>query len=246
MHGQDFLPPGSYFQHQVVLRPKHFAYAGSLGSYSRSQLSVEEMDWAFGETIYRFATQILSGKTVTETQRATVKVPASWWQHLKKTAGDWHAAWVQKPHAAWRLFILLADVIIVPAAALIPWFLRRHPVRYAELVAEVRFSRDTLYPGADVSLPHDRFGAPVMYETIQIGHDHDYPAVSGPWELEDYGPARFLERREIISEVMRSPEIASRGMGSFGGADYGSVLGVLDWLGQHGVSVDQLVARSAL
>ena len=231
--------PG-YFQRQMQLTPKQFGY---VGSYSRELLQAEEMrDRAFGEMALRFTTSILSGRTVTDKQRASVKVPASWWQHLKKTAGDWHAAWLQKEHKAWRLFILLLDIIIVPAVALIPWFLRRHPVRYAELTAEVRFSRDTLYPGADVSLPPSRFGAPVMYETMEIA-----PMVAGgePWGLEDYGPGRFLSRSEIVSEVMRDPDLqnASRGLGPFGGMDPGSVFSVLEWLGRHGVSIDQLVPR---
>ena len=227
-------------QRQMQLTPKQFGY---VGSYSRDLLQVEEMrDRAFGEMALRFTTSILSGRTVTDKQRASVKVPASWWQHLKKTAGDWHAAWLQKEHKAWRLSILLLDIIIVPAVALIPWFLRRHPVRCAELTAEVRFSRDTLYPGADVSLPPSRFGAPVMYETMEIA-----PMVAGgePWGLEDYGPGRFLNRSEIVSEIFRDPDLCNgRGLAFGAGMDPGVVFGVLEWLGQHGVSVDQLVPRS--
>jgi hypothetical protein len=238
------VPGPAYFQHQMVLTPKQVGY---VGSYSRDMLQVEEMrDRAFGDVLLRFTTSILSGRTVTEKQRASVKVPATWWQHLKKTAADWHAGWLGKEHRAWRLFILLLDVIIVPLASLIPWFLRRRPVRYAELAAEVRFSREMLYPGADISLPHDTFGTPVMYETTEIA-----PAVAGgePWGLEDYGPARFMDRREIAHEILRDAGLAaaSHASGLFGGGmDPGSVFGVFEWLGQHGVSVDQLVARSAL
>jgi hypothetical protein len=226
------------------LTPKQVGY---VGSYSRDMLSVEAQDHAFGQMIYRFTTSILSGRTVTERQRATVKVPASWWQHLKKTAGDWHAAWLQKTPSRWQLFMLPLDILtLIPRAHLVPWFLRRHPVKYAELTAEVRFTRDMLYPGADVSLPPDRFGMPVMYETMEIS-----PVVAGgePWGLEDYGPARFLDRREIAHEILRDTGLAaaSHASGLFGGGmDPGSVFGVFDWLGQHGVSVDQLVARSAL
>lgn len=239
-HPPLFAGPG-YFQRQMALTPKQFGY---VGSYSREMLQVEEMqDRAFGETMYRFTTSVLSGRTVTEKQRATVKVPASWWQHLKKTAGEWHTAWLRKPDSPWLLFILPLDILtIVPRVYLIPWFLRRHPVNYAELAAEVRFSRDTLYPGADISLPSRTFGAPVMYETMEIVQ----PAPDGePWALEDYGPARFMDRREIAYEVMRDPDLATtRGLAY--GMDPGTVFGILDWLGQHGVSVDQLVARSSI
>lgn len=242
MHSQDVLPPPGYFQRQMRLTPRQFGY---VGSYSRDMLQVEKVqDQAFGQIMYRFTTSILSGRTITETQRASVQVPASWWQHLKKTAGEWHTAWLRKPYPPWLLFILPLDLLtIVPRVYLIPWFLRRHPVRYAELAAEVRFTRDTLYPGADISLPPSRFGAPVMYEGLEIAP----MAPDGePWGLEDYGPARFLTRHEITSEVMRDQDLASRGLGAFGGMDPGTVLGVFDWLGRHGVSVDQLVARDAL
>lgn len=235
-----FVPPPSYFQHLVQLTPKQFGY---VGSYSRDMLGVEQVQGQFfDQMVYRFTTSILSGRTVTENQRATVKVPAGWWQHLKKTADDWAAGWLRKPHPAWRLLILPVDVVLVPLTCLIPWFLRRHPVKWAELTAEVRFTRDTLYPGADVSLPASRFGAPVMYEATEIT-----PSVVGgaPWELEGYGPARFLESREIASEIMRDPDLQNGGRGSFG-MDPGTVFGVLDWLGRHGVSTGQIVARNSL
>lgn len=229
------LPPAAYFQRQIRLTPKQVGY---VGSYSRDMLQVEEIrEQAFGEMMYRFTTSILSGRTVTEKQRASVKVPASWWQHLKKAAGERHTAWLRKPHSPWLLFILPLDILtIVPRVYLIPWFLRRHPVRYAELAAEVRFTRDTLYPGADVSLPSDRFGAPVMWESTEIA---PLAPDGEPWRLEDYGPGRFLDRREIAREVLRTPDCSAFG-------DPRPVFGVLGWLGEHGVSVDQLVARSAL
>lgn len=242
MRSQGFLPPAEYFQHQMVLTPKQFGY---VGSYSRGLLDVEQVpDRAFGQMMYRFTTQILSGRTVTETQRASVKVPAGWWQHLKKTAGDWHTAWLRKPHSPWLLLILPLDILtIVPRVYLIPWLLRRHPVRYAELATEVRFTREMLYPGADVSLPYSQFGGPVMWESVEIA---PLAPDGEPWGLEDYGPARFLERREIVSEVTRDPGLGNPSWGMPYGVNPGAVLGVLEWLGQHGVSVDQLVARSAL
>lgn len=222
---------------QRALTSKQFGY---VGSYSRQMLEVEEMpDRLFGETLYRFTTSILSGRTVSETQRATVKVPASWWQHLKKTAGEWHAKWLAEPHPSWRLLILPLDILtIVPRAFLIPWFLRRHPVRYAELTAEVRFTRETLYPGADISLPPDQFGYPVMWETIEHA-----PTVAGgeQWALEDYGPARFLDRHEIAREVMRDPDLNGSYAATYG--DPTPVFGTLEWLKRHGVNVDQIVAR---
>ena len=227
---------GRYVQHQIALTPKNVGY---VGSYSRDMLQVEEMrDHRFGEMLLHFTTKVLSGRTVTETQRASVKVPASWWQHLKKTAGDWHAAWLARPHPSWRLFILPLDIILLPLARLVPWFLRRHPVRYTELAVEVRFTRETLYPGADVSLPSRQFGTPVMWETIELG-----PAAPDgePWRLEDYGPARFLDRHEIAREVMRDPDLNGSYAASFG--DPTPVFGTLEWLKRHGVNVDQIVAR---
>lgn len=241
MHGAGFMPPVEYFRNQVVLTQKQVGY---VGSFSRDMLEVEQLtDRAFGQMMYRFTTSILSGKTVTEKQRATVKVPAGRWQHLKRTAGDWHTAWLRKPHSAWLLFILPLDLLtIVPRVYLIPWFLRRHPVKYAELTVEVRFTRDMLYPGADVSVPCSQFGAPVMWESMELGPS----APEGvSWQFEDYGPGRFLDRREIMHEVMREPD-QSASWGMPYGANPAAVLSVLDWLGQHGVTVDQLVARSAL
>jgi hypothetical protein len=239
MPGPDVLPPLAYFQHQIVLIPKQFGY---VGSYTRGMLDVEQVqDRAFGQMMYRFTTSVLSGRTVTETQRASVKVPASWWQHLKRTAGERHAEWIRKPHSPWLLFILPLDILtIVPRVYLVPWFLRRHPVRYAEITAEVRFTRDTLYPGADVSLPHDRFGVPVMWESLEIAP----MAPDGePWTLDDYGAPRFVSRHELLGEIYRDTDLINA-RGAFGGMITPD--GVLDWLGQHGVSVDQLVARSAL
>jgi hypothetical protein len=234
----DLLPGPAYFQRQMVLTPRQ---AGYVGSYTREMLSVEQdRDRAFGQMLARFTTCILSGRTVTAKQRATVKVPASWWQHLKKAAGERHAAWMREPSSPWLLFLLPLDILtLVPRVYLIPWFLRRYPVKYAELTAEVRFTRDMLYPGADVDLPSDRFGIPVMYETMEIAP----LALEGdPWTLEDYGPARFLDRHDIAREFFRDAGTIR----SVAYADPGTVHGILEWLGQHGVNVDQLVARNAL
>jgi len=229
--------PG-YFQRQMQLTSKQFGY---VGSYSRDLLQVEEMrDRAFGEMMLRFTTSILSGRTVTEKQRASVKVPASGWQHLKKTADEWHAAWLQKPLSRYLLFWLPLDILtIVPRVYFIPWFLRRHPVKYAEIAAEVRFSRDTLYPGADISLPPSRFGAPVMYESVEIA---PLTLNGDQWGLEDYGPARFLSRHELVSEILRAQDQANASWGSFDITPR-TVFSVLEWLGEHGVSVDQLIPR---
>jgi hypothetical protein len=217
-HGASVLPPLGYLQDRM----KTFTLkdSGYVGSFTRGMLEVDQ-------------------------RRASVQVPATWWDHLKKTAGDWHAAWVQEPHPAWRLAILLLDIIIVPLAALIPWFVRRHPVRYTTLTADVCFTQETLYPGADVDVPADRFGLPVFYEAISIEPvvpDHT------PWQVEEHGPARFAGRYEIVGEVMNDPALQTGGMtyGGYGGMDPGTVRGVFEWLGQHGVNPDQLVPRSAL
>jgi hypothetical protein len=236
-------PGPAYFRDLVRLTPKQFGY---LGRYSTEMLQVDRLqDRVFGDMALRFTTSILSGKTVTEKQRASVRVPASWWQHAKQAAGTWHTAWLRKPDSPWLLFLLPLDILtIVPRAWLVPWFLRRHPVRYTELAAEVRFSRDTLYPGADISLPPDRFGAPVMYETLEIS---PLAPDGAPWRLEEYGPARFLNRHEIASGVLQDPGVNGTAEFSFGGPiGPGAVFGTLEWLSRHGVSVDQLVAREHL
>lgn len=232
----DLLPGPAYFQRQIALTPRHVGY---VGSYSREMLHVEQdRDHAFGQMLVRFTTCILSGRTVTDKQRATVKVPASWWQHLKQAAGERHATWMRKPSSPWLLFLLPFDILtIVPRVYLIPWFLRRYPVKYAELTAEVRFTRDTLYPGADVDLPADRFGIPVLYETLEMESLAPY---GEPWQLEDYGSARFLDRHDVAREFFRDADTIR----SAAYADPGTVHGILEWLGQHGVNVDQLVART--
>lgn len=240
MRGADtFLPGPEFFQRVIQLNPKQVGY---VGSYSRDMLRVEEVDQAFGQMAVRFTTSILSGRTVTEKQRATVKVPATWWQHLKQAAGEAHKAWMRKPDSPWLLFLLPLDILtIVPRVYLVPWFLRRHPVKYAELTAEVRFTRDTLYPGADVELPSDRFGTPVMWEALEIA-----PSGRGgePWRLEDYGPERFLGRHEIAREVFRDPDAGNSGYGFGFEITPPAALGVLEWLGRHGVNPDQLVPRN--
>lgn len=234
----DLLPGPAYFQRQMQLTQKQVGY---VGSYSREMLSVDqERDRAFGQILLRFTTSILSGRTVTEKQRATVKVPATWWQHLKQAAGEWHAAWMRKPDSPWLLFLLPLDILtIVPRVYLVPWFLRRYPVRYAELTAEVRFTRETLYPGADVSLPPFTFGTPVMWESLEA-----VPLGGDPWRLEDYGPERFLGRHEIAREVFRDPEAGNSGYRFGFEVNPPAVLGVLEWLGRHGVNPDQLVPRN--
>ena len=78
----DLLPGPAYFQRQIALTSKHVGY---VGSYSREMLSVEqERDHAFGQMLARFTTCILSGRTVTAKQRATVKVRAGehGWRYL--------------------------------------------------------------------------------------------------------------------------------------------------------------------
>jgi hypothetical protein len=237
------IPSPGYFRDLIRLTPKQFGY---LGRYSTEMLQVERLqNRIFGDMALRFTTSILSGKTVTEKQRASVKVPASWWQHLKQAAGAWHTAWLRKPDSPWLLFLLPLDILtIVPRAWLVPWFLRRHPVRYAELTAEVRFTRDTLYPGADISLPPDRFGPPVVYETLEIS---PIAPDSMPWRLEEYGPARFLNRHEIVSGVLQDPGVnGTAEFSSVRPAGPEAVFGVLEWLSRHGVSVDQFVAREHL
>jgi hypothetical protein len=236
------VPDTAYFRSLVRLTPKQFGY---LGAYSTEMLDVERVPGRFSrEMVLRFTTSILAGKTVTETQRAVVKVPASWWQHAKQAAGAWHTAWLTREHKAWRLFTLPLDIILLPLVSLIPWFLGRHPVRYAELTAEVRFARDTLYPGADISLPPDRFGAPVMYETLEIS---PMAPDGAPWRLEEHGPARFLGRREIAGEVLRDPGLNDDRAISLGGPIApGAVFGVLEWLARHGVDADHLVPREHL
>ena len=234
-----FLPGPEFFQRVIQLNPKQVGY---VGSYSRDMLDVQQAPEVFGQMAVRFTTSILSGKTVTDRQRATVKVPASWWQHLKQAAGEAHKAWARKPDSPWLLFLLPLDILtIVPRVYLVPWFLRRCPVRYAELTAEVRFTRETLYPGADVSLPPSTFGTPVMWEALEA-----VPLGGDPWRLEDYGAVRYLSRHDIAREVFRDPDAsAARSLG-YGGMGPGDVLAVLEWMGRHGVNADQLIPRDAL
>jgi hypothetical protein len=233
-------PSPDRFRELIRLAPKKFGY---LGRYSTEMLEVERTDGIFGDMMLRFTTSILSGKTVTATQRASVEVPASWWQHLKKNASERNRTGFRRPRRWWLPGIFLLSILTWLPRAGLGRFLRRHPVRYAELTAEVRFTRDTLYPGADVSLPPDQFGPPVTYEALEISP----LAPDGmPWRLEEYGPARFLTRSEIASEVLRDPDVNGSAEFSFGGpVSPGAVFGTLEWLSRRGVSVDTLVARSS-
>ena len=88
---------------------------------------------------YRLSSYVLSDHLVsdTATAHAEYETPASWWQ-----------AWKQ---------------------ANLDYLLRRFPVRTEKhsVPVEVRFDRYATYPRANIALPEDRLGAPVVFETFE-------------------------------------------------------------------------------
>lgn len=123
-----------------VFNPEKY---GMIGSYSREFLEVsEEADraFAFDQMLVRFTTQILTGKTVSETQEvsAQVPVPATWWDALMDMLNR-------------RLHLYI-------------------PVLWKTVTAKatVKWDRRLTYPEADITVPPDQFGRPVAWESVEL------------------------------------------------------------------------------
>ena len=91
------------------------------------------------ELTYRLTSYVLSDHLVsdTATAHAEYETPATWWQAWKQANLDY----------------------------LLRWF----PVRTEKHSApvEVRFDRYATYPRANIALPEDLLGTPVMFETVE-------------------------------------------------------------------------------
>lgn len=223
------FPTSAQFRRAVQLNPVKFGYTGA---YTRESLRVTaQPDLMYDRMMVRFTAQVLSGRTVGETQQATTRVPASWWQHLKLHLTERHAAWAARPESRWALFLLPLHLITtIPLYYLLPRWLARHPVRYRTLTLTVRFSQETLYPRAEISLPADTFGPPVLYESVEA---------DPPFTLEPPERPRFANRHAIahMAAVDSDPDTPM---------NWPEVLAVLRWLEAHGVNPDQLVSQDNL
>ena len=90
--------------------------------------------------VIRLRAYVLADKQVDTTREVVLEVPASWWQHFKQDSWLWR-------HAP-------------------KWMRKRWPISYTEHKRTVQFQRYLTYPHAEVPLPSDPFGAPVIYETF--------------------------------------------------------------------------------
>lgn len=209
-----------YYRGRITLYPKKFAIGTYMANELRAELA-EVAEYFYDETLLRLTTQVLTGNTVSEEQEVSVQVPATWFQHLKERVSEiFQYKGGKHPVRRW---------------------LTKHPVRHKKLSAKVKFSRDTLYPGANIEVPPEPFGKPVVWETVSL---EPGTAPDGqPWNLDVTQPSRFVSRDEIKSILWRQ---ASRGLGARFDDPYPRPEQVLDWLASHGVNPDQLVPRSAL
>lgn len=197
-----------YFQRQIALYPEKYG----IGSYVARELAgdmLEDPDtWGAGNMLLRLTTKILTGETVSEEQDVSTEfsAPATWWDHLMETLNR-------------RLHL---DI----------------PVKYKTETrkARVKFSKKVTYPEANVSIPPEQFGRPVMWETVELVPETE------EFNLDSVGrPSRYATVPEIVSAVYR--DMSAR---SFLDELYPSPTHVMAWLAQHGVNPDQLVARSSI
>lgn len=90
------------------------------------------------DMILGLSAEVLRDHIVNEVQTVTLEVPASWWQHFKADHRD---------RFGFR------------------WFVKRFPILWETWNKEVRFDRYYDYPDAAISLPEDKFGKYIVYET---------------------------------------------------------------------------------
>jgi hypothetical protein len=85
--------------------------------------------------------EVLRDHVVSETKRAELNIPSSWWQAFKQTyQNDW---WLRR-------------------------FVKRYPVVFTTMICSVHFDRYYNYPEAAIALPEDKFGKFIIYETTSV------------------------------------------------------------------------------
>ena len=178
-----------------------------IGFYIARELRAElGEEFGYEPALLRLTTSVLRGKAVSEEQQVAVefRFPATWWDHLMETLNR-------------RLKLSI-------------------PVKYEydKRTTKVKWNRKYLYPEANIEIPSDRFGAPVMWEEVSLEPFDTCITLTGT-EL-----SRFANRHEISSAVWRDMT-PSRFGNTFPSAE-----DMINWLAQHGVNPDQLVARSAI
>lgn len=123
-----------------VLTPRRYVLMQNVGAYTRDSIAAQEvMDHAWDMLCMRLTASILTDTQVSETQEVELAVPATWWQHLKRD--NWLARKV------WR----------------------RRRVRMHIMKQRVTFERIRGYPQADVVVPREKFGIPVIYDKVTEG-----------------------------------------------------------------------------
>jgi hypothetical protein len=126
------------------------------------------------------------------------------------------------------------------------WFTRRYPVRMRKLSASVDFTRYDTYPMADVPLPPDEFGYPVIVETFRW---------TGPGEIIEEVSGRPRHRYVshhalgfmIASELLERDVLPLSGREDVApGVIRQIVSDTLATLKSYGVNPDQLVREDVL
>jgi hypothetical protein len=121
---------------------------------STARLEVVRMDSLYAELAHRLEAYVLAEKLVGDTYKTTVEKtvafdlpverPASWWQHFKlQHLPTISKRWPVRYHR---------DTI--------------HVEKWLTLPVEMTFERYATYPMADIAVPDDRFGAPVIFERV--------------------------------------------------------------------------------
>jgi hypothetical protein len=189
------------FRRQITLEPRKF---GMVGAYAREFLEItseQDQAWAYDQQTVRFTTRILSGQALAEDHKVStqIQVPAMWWDALMDTLNR-------------RLHLYIP----------VKWKQRTIPFNF-KLTSQVTF------PEANIAMPPDTLGRPVVWETLEFDGEELSP-----------GESRFANRHEIVSAIWRECQPSRFGNAEPRPED------VLVWLGRHGVNPDQLVLKSVI
>jgi hypothetical protein len=119
------------------------------------------------------------------------------------------------------------------------WFTRRWPVRMTRRVAEVNFTRYDTYPMADVPLPPDDFGYPVVIEMFRLlgpSEARIEPSGKPRYKYASHHALGFLIANDLLDNGEDAPPSQVRRV----------VLATLARLKHYGVNSDQLVREDVL
>jgi hypothetical protein len=233
--GTEFLT--EYTRRQIRLHPEKFGYAGSFAREMLSVATADDLMYGYDQMVVRLMTTILSGRTISEEPEVALKLPATWWQHLKHalfTSALFANAASFRLRSQPKLAVIWLWPVLTACVLLSRWY-RKHPVRWTEVTARVHFSQHVLYPEIDAPA---QCGRPVIYEEISAS----FPGAPFGSSLAG-DPSRFLNRHEIANQVYRDWD---QPHGSWPDGGTLTPETTLRWLEEHGVNVDQLVKRRGL